>query len=132
MSELPPESRPRGERWLGPALLGALLVYTAALHHGIGPVKPGYADRWYTPTGFLLERDFTYALLDPPGLAFLCLGLPALLLLVGVLVTWRSALAAAVGVSCVIACLLFTFYGLVAPFAWQFFGACASLVLVLG
>lgn len=131
MSAAPPEP-PRGSRsWLGPCLLGVLLLYTGVIHHGVGPEKPGPSARWYTPTGFLLDYDLTFALIDPPGLAFVSLGLPALLLMVGVMLYSGSALARALSVSCLVATLLFIFYGVVAPFPWQFFGASGSLVLLL-
>ncbi|MGH0031779.1 MAG: hypothetical protein ACQGVC_18480 [Myxococcota bacterium] len=121
----------RGAGSLGLLLLALLLLYTAFVHHGIGPIKPGAEDRWYTPSNFLVESDFTYAMTHPAGLAFVTLGLPALLLSIAVFATTRSALARALSVSCVVAALLFTFYGVVAPFAWQFFGWMTSAVLVL-
>lgn len=112
-------------------LFAALLLYTALVHHGVGPAKPGREGLWYTPTNFLVESEFTYAMIDPPGLAFVSLGVPALLLCIGVLLTTSSALVAATAISCVVMTLLFTFYGVMVPFPWQFFGASASAVLVL-
>lgn len=134
MSAPEPASEPAPGRrgaWIPWALLAALVGYTALVHYGAGPVKPGAEDLWYTPTGFLASSDFTYALIDPPALAFLCLGLPALLLLVALLATTSSGLAAALGISCLFATLLFTFYGVVAPFPWRFFGGSGSAVLIL-
>jgi hypothetical protein len=128
----PATEPPRGSRpWIGLAVLGALLLYTGAIHHGLGPARLGPDAPWYAPTGFLSEHDLTLALLDPPGLAFVALGLPALLMLCGVLLFSRSALAGALATSCVVATLLFVYYGLVAPFPWQFFGATGSAVLLL-
>jgi hypothetical protein len=131
VSAAPPEPQRGSRSWIGLGLLAILVLYTGAIHHGVGPAKYGPSARWYTPTHFLFEYDLSFALLEPPGLAFLSLGLPALLLLVGVLLWSRSALAAAIGVSCLLATLLFVFYGVIAPFPWQFFGAKGSLVLLL-
>lgn len=127
----PPEPA-RGARALAaPSLLAALLLYTGTVHHGVGPVFSGAADRWYSPTNFLFASEIGYALLDPTGLAFVALGLPALLLAVGVMLSTASSLAAAVAIACVVATQLFVFYGVVAPFPWQFFGWRGSAVLGL-
>jgi hypothetical protein len=131
LSDAPSDAPRRAASWPGLALLAALLVYTALVHHGVGPARPGHEGEWYTPTSFLTESEFTYAMIDPPGLAFVSLSVPALLLCIGVLLTSRSALVAAIAISCVVTTLLFTFYGVVAPFPWRFFGARGSAVLVL-
>lgn len=131
MSSAPTEPHAGSRSWIGSCLLMLLLAYTAAVHHGVGPAKPGAGDLWYTPTHFLFDSDFGYALVDPPGLAFLTLGLPALLLLIGVTLFTRSASAIAIAISCVFATQLFVFYGVLAPFPWQFFGWSASVVLLL-
>ena len=131
MSADPPEPRAGSRSFLGLCLLAVLLLYTAAIHHGVGPLLAGAGHRWYTPTHFLFDTDLLYALIDPPGLAFLSLGLPALLLLVGVILFTRSASLIALAISCVLATQLFVFYGVVAPFPWQFFGWSASVVLLL-
>jgi hypothetical protein len=127
----PAESAGGSRAWIAPGLLGLLLLYTAAIHHGVGPVRLAARDRWYTPTGFLLDSELAQPLLDPPGLAFVSLGLPALLLVAGVMITTRSAVAIAAAAACAVATLLFVFYGVLAPFPWQFFGWRASAVLVL-
>ena len=67
MSEPPPGTPRRGSGLAGLALLAALLVYTALVHHGVGPSRPGHEDRWYTPSNFMAASEFTYAMIDPPG-----------------------------------------------------------------
>ena len=121
--------RPRAA--LGWVALLLLIGFSAAVHHGVGPLRPGTAPPWYAPRAFLFASDATVALLDPPALAFATLGLPALVLAACVVVATDSALAAALAASCVVATLLFVFYGVVAPFPWQFFGWRGSLTILL-
>jgi hypothetical protein len=108
-----------------------LLAYTAWIHHGIGPVRPGFEGEWYTPRAFLFESDWTAALLGSRGLAFASLGGPAVLLGGVVALLSRSALAQALGFAATIAVLLFLFYGLIGAPTWQFFGWRGSAVLLL-
>jgi hypothetical protein len=112
--------------WL--ALL-LLICWTFFVHHGVGPVKRGYDDLWYTPRAFLFENATTQELLASPALAFALLGAPALVLAGAVAVASGSALALALALSCVLATLLFTFYGTRAPLPWEFFGWRGSAVL---
>lgn len=130
MSSPAEEPRRGSHAFLGFVLLALLAGYTAMVYYGVGPAQQG-SGHWYSPTAFLFDNDLTYALIDPPPLAFASLGLPALMLAIGVMLFTRSSLAAALGISCVIATLLFVFYGEIAPFPWQFFGGRGSAVLVL-
>lgn len=114
--------------WLALALL---LVWTACVHHGVGPSKQGFEQHWYTPRAFLFANQATAALLDPPGLALAALGLPSWVLAACVAVGTGSALATALAAACAVATPLFAFYGVVAPFPWQFFGWRGSLVICL-
>jgi hypothetical protein len=116
---------------LGWIALLLLIGFAAFVHHGVGPLRPGTTAPWYAPRAFLFAHDATAALMDPATLAFAVLGLPALLLAACVVVATDSALAAALAASCTVAVLLFVFYGVVAPFPWQFFGWRGSLTIAL-
>ncbi|HVH17464.1 MAG TPA: hypothetical protein VNF72_04135, partial [Myxococcota bacterium] len=59
--------RPRAA--LGWVALLLLIGFSAAVHHGVGPLRPGTAPPWYAPRAFLFASDATVALLDPPALA---------------------------------------------------------------
>jgi hypothetical protein len=115
---------------LGWLALALLLGFGACVHHGVGPPKPG-EPRWYSPRGFLLQSEATAPLFATRGLAFAALGLPALALAAAATVGTGSALATALALSSLMAVLLFTFYGVVAPFPWEFFGWRGSAVLCL-
>jgi hypothetical protein len=108
-----------------------LLAYTAWIHHGIGPARPGFEGEWYTPQAFLFESDWTASLLRSRGLAFTSLGGPALLLGAAIALLSRSALATALGFAAATATWLFLFYGLIGAPTWQFFGWRGSAVLIL-
>ena len=126
-------SRPR-RAWLGWIFLAVLLLYTFAIHHGIGPGPKGVALSWYVPRGFLLGwswLDFAFA--STPR-AILVFTLPALALGVVVFATARSSIAWALAASSVVAALLFVFYGDFAAFIWEFFhwrGSAVMLVMAL-
>ena len=126
MSEAPARRVHAAIGWLALALL---LAWTAAVHHGVGPVKRGYDDKWYTPRAFLFANETTQGLLESPPLAFAVLGLPAAVLASAVAVASGSALALALALSCTLATLLFAFYGTRAPLPWEFFGWRGSAVL---
>jgi hypothetical protein len=115
----------------GWGLLALLVGYTAFVHHGVGPTKLGYEDRWFTPTSSFFESDLLYPLVASFGVAFAAFGAVALLLVVAVFLTTRSAFARAIALSCLAATALFVFYGVFAPFPWEFFGWRGSAVLVL-
>lgn len=123
--------RRRGSAAIGWLALAALLAWTACVHHGVGPARDDPDPPWHAPRAFLFASEATSGLLNPPGLAFAVLGLPALVLAAAVVVGTGSALASALAVSCVVATLLFVFYGVVAPFPWSFFGWRGSAVLGL-
>lgn len=124
-------ARRRGSAAIGWLALVALLVWTACVHHGIGPAKQDPDPPWYAPRAFFFASEATSGLLDPPALAFAALGLPALVFAAAVVVATGSALASALALSCLVATLLFVFYGVVAPFPWLFFGWRGSAVLCL-
>lgn len=129
MSEPAAPRRARaGAGWLALALL---LVWTAGVHHGIGPAPQTLVDHWYTPRAFLFESGATAGLVRSPTRAFAVLALPAFALAAAVAVGTGSALAAALATSCAVATALFVFYGVVARFPWQFFGWRGSAVLLL-
>lgn len=116
---------------LGWALVATLLAYAAWVHHGIGPARAEPDLPWYATRAYLFEWDWFAPALASPARAFAVLGTPAILGAVGVLIVSRSAFARALALSCVAATLLFVFYGVVAPFPWEFFGWRGSAVLVL-
>jgi len=116
---------------LGWGLVALLVAYTTGVHHGIGPPRLGVDPPWYATRSFLFEWSWLEPALASPARAFVVLGLPALLGAAAVLIVSRSALARALALSCVAATLLFVFYGVVAPFPWEFFGWRGSAVLVL-
>jgi hypothetical protein len=112
----------RARAAIGWLALAALIGWSACVHHGVGPLRPGVEPPWYAPRASLFAHEATAALLAPPALAFAALGLPALLLAICAAVGTGSALVAALATSCAAATLLFAFYGVVAPFPWEFFG----------
>jgi hypothetical protein len=129
-------SRPR-RAWLGWVFLAALLLYTFAIHHGIGPGPKGVALSWYTPRGFLAQWSWLGVAFASTPRAMAVFALPALALGVGVFATGRSAVARALAVSCVVATLLFVFYGDYAAWIWELFhwrgsAVMAVMSLVLG
>lgn len=117
--------------WLGWVFTGALVAYAVAMHHGMGPPPEGITQRWYEPRTFLYRVDLISFAFDSSMRALVCLTLPASLLAAGVFLTGRSALARAIAVSCIIATMLFVFYGEFAPRVWKFFGWRWSAVLWL-
>ena len=118
-------------RLLGWIALLALVAYAVAVHHGVGPIRPGASLDWWSPRGFF----FRYAWLDPltdgvrtglPG--FLA---PAVLLAAVVWLTLRSSLARLVAVWAVLLVGLCAYYGIQAPGVWRFFHWRSSAVMVL-
>ncbi len=114
--------------WLGLLLL---LGYTAVIHHGMGPAPGGIATRWWQPTGFLLNSEPVGSWIDAPVFGIGMLTLPAALLAGLVFAGTRSAVARMLAISCVATVMIFSFYGLVAIFAWKFFHWRGSLTMVL-
>jgi hypothetical protein len=115
----------------GWGILAALVAYTAMIHYGVGPARPGLGSAWYTPSAFLLQSAWLAPLVDPPERGLATFVLPALLGVVAVFLVARSAVARALALSCLAAVALFAFYGLYAPFPWRFFGWRGSATLVL-
>ena len=122
--------RPR-RPWLGWVFLAVLLLYTFAIHQGIGPGPKGVALRWYTPRGFLFQWSWLDATFATTPRAIGVFTLPALALAAGVFATGRSAVARALAASCVIATLLFVFYGDFAGWIWELFHWRGSAVMAV-
>jgi hypothetical protein len=116
---------------IGWGVLALLIGYTAFVHHGVGPTRPGSPDRWFTPTSAFFESGLLGPLVSSLGMALASFGLVALLLVIAVFLTTGSALARALALSCLAATALFLFYGVFAPFPWEFFGWRGSAVLVV-
>ncbi len=123
-------SRPR-RAWLGWVFLAALLLYTFAIHHGIGPGPKGVALSWYTPRGFLLGWGWLGIAFASTPRAMGVFTLPALALAAAVFATGRSAVARALAASCVVATLLFVFYGDFAAWIWELFHWRGSAVMAV-
>lgn len=120
-----------GRAALGWALLAVLLGYTAFIHYGAGPVKSGFEDEWFSPQAFLLRHELTQEIFESAPQAFALTLVPALMLCCAVFLTLRSGLARAIALTAVAAVVLFVFYGVVAPFPWEFFGWRGSATLLL-
>jgi hypothetical protein len=113
------------------ALLGALLVWTGLLHHGLGP-RPDLGIEWYSPRGFFtrsLLASSWESLVATRWKGFLAFWTPALLLAIACWVTTRSALVRTLAVCAAIAAAIFVYYALgggASRVAWTFFGWRAS------
>jgi hypothetical protein len=86
---------------------------------------------WYTPRTFLLGVELLYPVFESLPRAMLGTALPALALAALGFALCRSAVGRGLALSAVVAVLLFTFYGVQAPFVWEFFHWRASAVLVV-
>ena len=124
-------TRRRGHVGLGWLGLLLLLGYTAVIHHGMGPASGGIATRWWQPTAFLLNSEPVGSWIDTPVFGIGMLTLPAALLAGLVFAGTRSAVARMLAITCVVTVMIFSFYGLVAIFAWKFFHWRGSLTMVL-
>ena len=123
-----------GKPWLpllSWGILASVLSYAAWIHYGIGPVRPGHEELWYAPSGFLFESEALAPILAQPGQALGLLCLPALLGMIAILLTARSAIAKALAFASLAATVVFVFYGVMAPFPWQFFHWRGSAVLTI-
>jgi hypothetical protein len=116
---------------LGWAAVAAALGYAVLIHHGVGPSNKGMTWSWYTPRTFLLDIELLYPVFETVGRALLGTALPAVALTLGVFALCRSAVGRALALASVIAVALYTFYGVRAPFVWEFFSWRASAVLAL-
>ena len=117
------------------ALVLALLAWALAIHHGIGPTPVKGATAWWQPRGFLtnwLQATSLGLWIDSPRAGLLAFSLPAALLLVALFATTRSALLRTIGVSALLAPLLFVFSGMgeTRSMIWGFFGWRGSGVMV--
>ncbi len=130
------ESRANPGRTLGRSLLGwgavaAVLAYAVLIHYGVGPSNKGMAWHWYTPRTFLLDVELLYPVFETLGRALIGTALPAVALTALVFALCRSAVGRALAIASVFTVLLYTFYGVRAPFVWEFFHWRASAVLAL-
>jgi len=131
----PPPGAPR-ERALARSLLGwgavaAAVGYAVLIHYGVGPSNKGMAWHWYTPRTFLLDIELLYPVFETLGRALVGTALPAALLAGLVFALCRSAIGRALALASIVAVLLYTFYGVRAPFVWEFFDWRAAAVLTL-
>jgi hypothetical protein len=107
-------------------------AYTVVIHHGVGPSQDGIdGDHWLRPTAFLLQTEGLAFAFESLGRALTFIGLPAFALVIAIFVTGRSAIARSLGLCCLFASLLFTFYGIAAPLPWEFFEWRGSAVLAM-
>jgi hypothetical protein len=116
---------------IGWAAVAAALGYAVLVHYGVGPSNQGMAWHWYTPRTFLLDIELLYPVFESLGRALVGVAIPALALAAVAVALCRSAVGRALALASVAAALLFTFYGVQAPFVWNFFHWRASAVLSL-
>ncbi len=115
----------------GWAAVAAALAYAAAVHYGVGPSNQGREWHWYTPRSFLLDVELLYPVFESLGRALVGAAIPAAALAVCAIALCRSAVGRALALASLVAVLLFVFYGVRAPFVWNFFRWRASAVLAL-
>ena len=127
-----PAPRPAPGRRRLPAALPVALspAYAMLVHRGVGPPPDGGAGAWWQPSGFFFDWSAGAALLESTALALAALTLPALALTAASFAATRSALLRTLAVSCLLAVALFTYYGVAAPFVWEFFGWRGTLVML--
>jgi hypothetical protein len=123
--------RPLAAVLIGWAAVAAALGYAVLIHYGVGPSNQGKAWHWYTPRTFLLDVELLYPVFETPLRALIGTALPAVALAACAIALCRSAVGRALALSSVVAAALFTFYGVRAPFVWNFFHWRASAVLSL-
>jgi hypothetical protein len=136
VSALSSRRSPSGQRLaIVGGLVLALLAWALAIHHGIGPVPVKGATAWWQPRGFLtrwLQATSLGLWVDSPRAGLLVFSLPPALLLVALFAATRSALARTIGVTALLATLLFVFYGMgeTRSVIWGFFHWRGSGVMV--
>lgn len=116
---------------LGWAAVAAALAYAILVHYGVGPSNQGREWHWYTPRSFLLDIELLYPIFESLGRALVGVAIPAAALVACAIAFCRSAVGRALALASFVAVLLFVFYGVRAPFVWNFFHWRASAVLVL-
>ncbi len=114
---------------LGWSLLAILVGYTFLVHQGVGPEPRGGATEWFQPREFFYDWDWLTPLVESPVWAMLGFGGVALALALAVATLCGSSLASAVAASCVVAVVLFAFYGVQASDVWNFFQWRGSAVI---
>jgi hypothetical protein len=116
---------------LGWAAVAAALGYAILVHYGVGPSNQGREWHWYTPRSFLLDIELLYPVFESLGRALVGMAIPAAALALCAIAFCRSAVGRALALGSLVAVLLFVFYGVRAPFVWNFFHWRASAVLSL-
>jgi hypothetical protein len=116
---------------LGWAAVAAALAWAVLVHYGVGPSNRGREWHWYTPRSFLLDVQLLYPVFESVGRALVGVAIPAAALAGCAIAFCRSAVGRALALASLVAVLLFAFYGVRAPFVWNFFHWRASAVLVL-
>ncbi len=115
----------------GASVVVVVLVYTGFLHHGIGPavsVEP----EWWEPRGFLIASGWLGSLETRPWLAAVLCAAPAAVAAATGFALLASSLARTLALTAVLACWLFTLYGLrpPGPRIWEFFHWRGSGVMI--
>jgi hypothetical protein len=120
-----------GKSAAGFGVLGVLLAYAVTVHHGLGPMPDGPLEPW-SPREFLIRQSWITPFEESPGLGVPAFSLVAALLCALVFRLTGSALARTLALASVVACALFSFYGLrpPGPAIWNFFGWRGSGVMV--
>jgi len=116
---------------LGWAAVAAALGYAVLVHYGVGPSNQGREWHWYTPRTFLLDIELLYPVFESLGRALVGTAIPAMALAACTIALCRSAIGRALAFAGLVAVALFVFYGVRAPFVWNFFHWRASAVLSL-
>ncbi len=126
------QAPPDGRRVLvGRVLLGLLVLYCGLCYYGFGPYD-GLSDvPWWHPRAFLVHSPLVGAFDGNMGLAVAAFAGFGLALGSGVFLCLRSPGAWTLALACVLACLLFAFYGLrdPGPRIWEFFRWRGSAVM---
>jgi len=123
--------RPLAAVLLGWAVVAAALAYAVLVHYGVGPSNQGIAWHWYTPRTFLLDIELLYPVFESLGRALMGAAIPAAALAACAIALCRSSVGRALALASLVAVLLFPFYGVRAPFVWNFFQWRTSAVLAL-
>ena len=122
--------RPFSDR-VGLGWATSLLSWTwvAGCYRGLGPP---HAPAWWAPTGSWHRSPFLGDLAGGPfdGADAALLTVPALALCAATFSLTAAALPRSLALGSVPSSALFVFYGLRAPFPWEFFGASGSLTIL--
>jgi len=121
--------------WSRPASLALsllALLYTAAVHHGLGAPPGGMATSWWHPTGFLRDWEGIGLLADAPLVGIALLTAPAAALLALLYLRPAPALARTAVAAATASVAILSFYGLYpsAYSVWSFFHWRGSVVML--